>query len=111
MEKSELNEILNALKLHSEHIDKKMDVMKTDLEKRIGSLEGRMGSLEGRMGSLEGRMDSLDTKMDVRFDRLEKKVDGIRVDLTETQETVNFLSSKYAQHEKKLQTLINQQSQ
>ena len=90
MEKSELNEILNALKLHSGHIDKKMDVMKTDLEKR---------------------MDFLETKKDVRFDRLEKKVDGIRVDLTETQETVNFLSSKYAQHEKKLQTLINQQSQ
>jgi hypothetical protein len=89
MEKSELNEILNALKLHSEHIDKKMDVIKTDFE---------------------NRMDSLETKMEVRFDRLEKKVDGIRVDLTETQETVNFLSSKYVQHEKKLQTLINQQS-
>jgi hypothetical protein len=85
MEKSELNEILNALKLHSEHIDKKMDVMKTDIEKQMDVMKT---DLENRMDVMK---TDLEKRMDVRFDRLEKKVDGIRVDLTETQETVNFL--------------------
>ncbi|MBM4761768.1 hypothetical protein [Bacillus sp. B15-48] len=95
MEKSGLHEILNALKLHSEHIDKKIEGLKFDLDKRLDSMNHRLDSMENRM--------------DTRFDRLEKKVDGIRVDLSETQETVNFLSSKYAQHEKKIQGLMNQQ--
>lgn len=35
MEKSELHEILKALELHSEHIGNKMEMMKTDLEKKM----------------------------------------------------------------------------
>ena len=90
MEKSELHEILHALKLHTEHIDNK-----------LSSLENRM----------DERITALEYRMDERFNRLENKVDGIRADLIETQENVNFLLSKNAQHEKKLQNLINQPSQ
>lgn len=46
--------------------------------------------------------------MDKRFDRLEKKVDGIRMDLTETQKTTNFLLGKIAQHDEKLLQLSEQ---
>ncbi|MFD2629994.1 hypothetical protein [Oceanobacillus kapialis] len=80
MENHELNEILKALKLYSEENDK------------------WFSELENRFSKLENRMDD-------RFDRLEKKLDGMRVELTETQETVDYLASKSAQHEKKLRKL------
>lgn len=83
MEQSHLKEILNALTLHGEHIDKKMNELKVDLE---------------------NRMDEGFKEVNKRFDNLGKKVDGIRVDLSETQETTDFLSSKVIQHEQKIRT-------
>jgi hypothetical protein len=75
-----LKEILHALKLHSEEMDRKFDAMNSKMDERFN-------------------------QMDKRFDRLEKKVDGNRVELTETQETTDFILSKTAQHEKKLREL------
>lgn len=50
-----LKEILNALKLHSDHKDQKFK----KVDERFDRIEGRL-------------------------DRMEKKMDGIRVELTET---------------------------
>lgn len=83
-QKTLLKEILHALKMHSEDVDKKFDAINLKMEQRFDQMEQR-------------------------FDRLEKKVDGIRVDLTETQETTDFLLSKTAQHEKKLREISQQQ--
>lgn len=71
-----LKEILNALKLHSDKMDQ------------------RFKKVDERFDSIEGRLD-----------RIEKKMDGFRVELTETQETVDFISVKTLQHEKKLREL------
>lgn len=91
MEQSGIKEILNALELHSQQIDKKLHQYFEQNDKKI----------EG----LDKKVDGLESKMDKRFDRLEKKFDGLEVGLRETQETVDFLSSKYVQHEKKLRNI------
>ncbi|WP_068672212.1 hypothetical protein [Oceanobacillus sp. Castelsardo] len=107
-----LKEILHALNIHSEQIEKKFDVLNSkmnNLESRMDNFESRMNNLESRMDNFESRIDNLESKMDNRFDRLEKKVDGIRVELTETQETTDYLLSKTAQHERKLRELSKQQ--
>ncbi|MTW85985.1 hypothetical protein F3157_09980 [Virgibacillus dakarensis] len=83
-----LKEILHALQLHSEHVDNK-----------FGQMNDKMDNLR----------NELDTKMDRGFNRLGKKIDGIRVDLTETQETTDYLLSKTAQHQKKLRQFSEQQ--
>ncbi|WP_373893501.1 hypothetical protein ACUL41_05045 [Virgibacillus natechei] len=87
MEETGVKEILNALKSYSGDIDKKMDQMKIDLE---------------------NRMDERFDRVDERLDRLKTKSDSLRVELTETQETVDFLSSKNVQHEKKLRNVSGQ---
>ncbi len=70
-------EIMNAFKLHSEHIGQKFDK----------------------------RFD----EMDKPFDKLETKIDGIRLDLTEPQKTINFLLRKVTDHDEKLLELSQQQ--
>ena len=85
MEQSGIQEILHAIKLHSAHFDEKFNVMETNLE---------------------NRMDKKFDRMEERFDRIESKLNGFRVELTETQETVDYLTIKNAQHEKKLRTQI-----
>ncbi|KKE77947.1 MULTISPECIES: hypothetical protein [Oceanobacillus] len=99
-----LKEILHALKIHSEEIEKKFDV----LNSKMNNFETRMDNFESRMDNFESRIDNLESTMNNRFDRLEKKVDGIRVELTETQETTDYLLSKNAQHERKLRELSRQ---
>lgn len=81
-----LKEILNALKLHAEHIDKKFE----QVDKRFEQIDNRF------------------EQVDKRFDRLEKKVDGVRLDLTDTQKTTNFLLGKIAHHEEKFLELPQQ---
>jgi len=111
-----LQEILNALKLHGEHMDKKMDDMDRKFDTKIDNLEKRFDrKFEDMNKKFDTKIDDLNTKMDEgfkqvnqRFDRSGKKADGIRADLTETQETTDFVLSKTAQHEKKLHELTNQ---
>ncbi|EKN70841.1 hypothetical protein BABA_03219 [Neobacillus bataviensis LMG 21833] len=105
MEQSGIQEILNALKLYSSQIDKKLDEMKTDLENKIDNVKSDLKNVKT---GLENRMDERFDQMDERFDRLESKLNGFRVELTETQETVDYLSIKTAQHEKKLRNHAGQ---
>lgn len=79
------------------------------LEARMDKLESRMDKLESRMDKLESRMDKLENDLqsfrknvDERFTRLEKKLEGIRAELTDAQETLDFVSSKTLKHEKSL---------
>jgi len=99
VEQSALKEILNALKLHSGHIDKKLSEMENRFDNKLGAMENRF---DNKLDAMEEGMNKRFDQIDVRFDRLEKKVDGMRVELTETQENVDYLLSKNAQHEKKL---------
>nr|WP_255781492.1 gp58-like family protein [Geobacillus sp. YHL] len=57
---------------------------------------------------LRAEMQQFRAEVNERFDRLEQKFAGLRVELTETQETVHFLASKTIQHEKKLHHLAKQ---
>ncbi len=54
-------------------------------------------------------MDEGFANVDEQLDRLGKKQDGLRVELTETKETVDFLLTKTTQHERKLHQLIKEQ--
>lgn len=74
MEQTGIQEILKALQLHSAQLDKKLEDMKVYLEK----------------------------KLDKGFDRIETKLSNYQIELSETQETVDYLAIKVAQHEKKL---------
>ncbi|QCJ42483.1 hypothetical protein FAY30_11490 [Bacillus sp. S3] len=109
MEQSGINEILNALKLYSSKIDTKLDGMKNDLERKIENVKTDFeNKIENVKTDLENHMDERFEQMDERFDRLESKLNGFRVELTETQETVDYLSIKSAQHEKKLRNHVGQ---
>ncbi|WP_099355712.1 hypothetical protein [Fredinandcohnia onubensis] len=90
-----LKEILHAFKLFSEKIDDKLESLKLDLESKMDNMQTEMN-----LGF---------ARVDERLDRLGKKQEGMRVELTENKETVNFLLNKTAQHERKLQQLIDQQ--
>jgi len=83
-----LKEILHAFKLHSEHMDEKLD-------RKINELRDEL-----RAGF---------TDVNKRLDRLTARQDGTQADLAETNETVNFLHSKVVQHEKKLHQLNSDQ--
>jgi ABC-type phosphate transport system auxiliary subunit len=120
-----LKEILKALELHSNHMHSKMQEMENRLDAKMQAIENR---LDAKMKELESRLETkmqemgnqlraemqqmvenLEEKMNKRFDRLETKVDGLRIELRETQETVDFLSSKTIQHERKIRDLYRQQ--
>ncbi|MEI3611949.1 hypothetical protein [Pseudogracilibacillus sp. SO30301A] len=89
-EKTILNEVLRALELHSNKMEKRFD----QIDKRFDQVDKKFEQVDKRFEQVE-----------MRLDRLEKKFDGTRVDIIETQETVDFLSSKTIQHEKKLREL------
>ncbi|MBS4202152.1 hypothetical protein KHA93_21310 [Bacillus sp. FJAT-49732] len=98
MEKAGIQEILNALKLYSEQIDGKINDFKDEIN-------GRMDKMDNELLGLNSRMDKMEAKFEERFDRLEKKLDVFRIELQETQETVDFLASKNLQHERKLRNI------
>ncbi|MCT1903688.1 hypothetical protein [Oceanobacillus sojae] len=105
-----LKEILHALELHSQHIDKRFEQMDSKMDNMRTDLETKMDNMRT---DLETKMDNmytdLEARMDRGFDHLGKKIDGVRTDLTETQDTTDFLLSKTAQHEKKLRHYSEQQ--
>ncbi|MBO0960932.1 hypothetical protein J1P26_14620 [Neobacillus sp. MM2021_6] len=112
MEQSGIHEILHALKLYSSQVDKKLDEMKTDLENKIDHVKSDLeNKIDHVKSGLESKIDNmksdLENRMDERFDRIETKLNGFRVELTETQETVDYLSIKTAQHEKKLRNHVD----
>lgn len=66
----------------------------TMLKEILNALKLHSAQMDQRFDRIEGRLD-----------RMEKKMDGFRVELTETQETVDFISVKTLQHEKKLREM------
>ncbi|WHX28262.1 hypothetical protein [Virgibacillus halodenitrificans] len=56
-------------------------------------------ALKQYSGEITGKITELEERMDERFDRLVTKFNSTRAELIETQETVDFLSSKTMQHE------------
>lgn len=86
-----LAEILKALKLHREQVEKQFVNMDLKFEKRFADMEEKY---EKRFS--EAKFEKRFDDMDQWFDLLEKKVDGIRVDLTDTQEVTNFSLSRTA---------------
>ena len=69
-------------------------------------MDERVQAMDDR---LESRIDRLENEMNERFNRLETKIDSLRIELIETQETVDFHSSKIAQHDRKIRKLAQQQ--
>ncbi|WP_047985462.1 hypothetical protein [Ornithinibacillus californiensis] len=112
-----LKEILHAVKLHGEHMNKQFVEMDAKFEKKFVEMDEKFEKKFAEMdANFEKRFDEMDEKfekrfdeMDKRFDRLEKKVDGIRMDLTDTQQTTNYLLKKIADHDNKLLELSQQQ--
>ncbi len=86
-------EILQALKLLS-----------NQMEQSFNKIDERFEKIDQRFKKVDQRLDSIDE----RLDRMEKKMDGFRVELTETQETVDFVAKKTLQHEKKLREFHHQ---
>jgi chromosome segregation ATPase len=78
-----LKEILNALKEHGVRTTERFD------------------EIDRKFAEVDQRFDKIEAKLD----RMDKKQDGFRVELSETQETSNFLLSKVAQHEGKLRNI------
>ncbi|MFD1452833.1 hypothetical protein [Oceanobacillus sojae] len=71
MEKeSMLKEILHALELHSQHIDKKFDQMDSKMDNMRTDLETKMDNMRA----------DWEVRMDRGFDHLGKKIDGVRTD-------------------------------
>ncbi|MCJ7841037.1 hypothetical protein MUB24_09010 [Lederbergia sp. NSJ-179] len=60
MEKSDLKEILNALKLHSKHIDQKLEQMEKRMEERM---DKRFEQVDQRFEQLEEKCNRLEEKM------------------------------------------------
>jgi gas vesicle protein len=109
-----LKEILKALELHSDHIHAEMQKMSSQLKAEMQEMGNQLRTEMKEMGSqlrteMKEMVGKLEEKMDERFNRLETKVDSLRIELSETQETVDFLSSKTLQHERKIRKLYRQQ--
>lgn len=101
-----LKQILGALRDHSQKMDKQFDQMNNRVDGVESKLNTRINDLESSMNT---RINDLESRMDTGFDQLGKKFDGMRVELTETQETTDFVLSKTAQHEKKFHQFTNQE--
>jgi ABC-type phosphate transport system auxiliary subunit len=73
-------------------------------------LETKMQKMGNQLRTkMKQMVENLEEKINERFNRLETKVDSLRTELSETQETVDFLSSKTLQHERKIRELYRQQ--
>ena len=68
-------------------------------------MDKRFDELDKRFEEVDKRFDGIDS----RLGRMEKKQDGSRIEVTEAQETINFLASKVIQHDRKLRELLDQQ--
>jgi gas vesicle protein len=109
-----LKEILKSLELHSDHIHVEMQKISSQLRAEMKEMGNQLRTEMKEMGNqlrteMKEMVGKLEEKMDERFNRLETKVDNLRIELSETQETVDFLSSKTLQHERKIRELYRQQ--
>jgi septation ring formation regulator EzrA len=95
-----LKEILNALQLHSRKMDEKFE----KVDARFDQVDARFEQVEIRFNQVDARFD----RIEERLDRVESKLGGFRAEMTEVQETVDFMSAKTVQHEKKLREMNRQ---
>ncbi|GAB6006980.1 hypothetical protein JCM12214_28800 [Geobacillus vulcani] len=115
-----VKEVVEALKMFSHDIRTQIDEMGSQLRAEIqdtaNQLRAEMQDMANQLraemqdtaNQLRAEMQQFRAEVNERFDRLEQKFAGLRVELTETQETVHFLASKTIQHEKKLHHLAKQ---
>ncbi|NNU82290.1 DUF1640 domain-containing protein [Geobacillus sp. BMUD] len=126
-----VKEVVEALKIFSRDIRTQIDEMGSQLRTEIqdtanqlraeiqdtaNQLRAEMQDMANQLraemqdtaNQLRAEMQQFRAEVNERFDRLEQKFAGLRVELTETQETVHFLASKTIQHEKKLHHLAKQ---
>jgi predicted nuclease with TOPRIM domain len=116
-----VKEILKALDLHAaqlrtqmmemnEQFKTKLQVMNDRFEAKLQEMNDRLETKMQEMNDrFEAKIERLENEMNERFNRLETKIDNLHTELTETQETVDFLSSKTIQHERKIRELYRQQ--
>src|SRR5699024_6086746 len=95
MEQSSLKEIMKALYMHSQHIQEGMRGMEKKLDKKNNNLEKK----------LDTRITNQENTIDQRFDRLDAKFTGMRVELNESQEYIHYLTIKNLQHDRKLRKI------
>jgi len=93
----------------------KMDQKFIEIDQRFDVMDQKFIEIDQRFDKIEKTMDQMNHKIDQgfyngnqRLDRLNKKSGGMRVELTETQETADFVLTKIAQHEQKLRQLTAQ---
>ncbi|GFZ87950.1 hypothetical protein GCM10010978_29600 [Compostibacillus humi] len=121
-----LQEILKAFQLYGERMDKRfeqidkrflqidnrfqqIDVRFQQIDKRFQQVDNRFQQIDKRFEQMDSKMDKikneLEDKIEIGFNRLNKKIDGQQEEIADLKETTNFLLSKAAKHEKKLQQL------
>ncbi len=93
-----LKEILKALDLHA-----------SDFRSQITALDKKVEAIDKKVEAMNDEFKSKFAEMNERFNRLETKIDNLRIELIETQETVDFHSAKIAQHDRKIRKLSQQQ--
>ncbi|MED0655585.1 hypothetical protein P4S88_16455 [Anoxybacillus geothermalis] len=126
-----VKEVVEALKIFSRDIRTQIDEMgsqlraeiqdtanqlRAEIQETANQLRAEMQETANQLrvemqetaNQLRAEMQQFRAEVNERFDRLEQKFAGLRVELTETQETVHFLASKTIQHEKKLHHLAKQ---
>lgn len=122
-----LNQILDTLNTFGKKVEqqfKAIDNRFNEIHQRLDAIELRLDAVELRLDAVELRLDEMDKRFDATDEkinqgfasintglgRLEIKSDSMRVELTETQETTNFLLKKVAQHEKRFLELATSSS-
>lgn len=105
-----LKEILNALKAHGEHVDRRLEQLESEMREgfeRVSRMEIEMKEGFERVSRMETEMTEGFERVDEQLEHLGKKSDGLRADFHDTQGNVNYLLTKNAQHEEKLHELSN----
>jgi septal ring factor EnvC (AmiA/AmiB activator) len=100
-----LKEILKALDLHASDFRSQTAA----LNEKIETMDKKVEALDKKLEAMNGEFKRKFAEMDERFNRLETKIDSLRIELIETQETVDFHSAKIAQHDRKIRKLSQQQ--
>ncbi|WP_025948619.1 hypothetical protein [Geobacillus thermocatenulatus] len=100
--RAEIQDTANQLRAE---IQETANQLRTEIQETANQLRAEM---QETANQLRAEMQQFRAEVNERFDRLEQKFAGLRVELTETQETVHFLASKTIQHEKKLHHLAKQ---
>ncbi|AMV10612.1 hypothetical protein GT3570_06565 [Geobacillus thermoleovorans] len=112
--KTILAQILQVLDLYAADMRKQFEALheKFDsLQRQVQALNEKTDEMDKRIEEMDGRFErqiaQLERTVNERFERLEAKLGHIRVELVETQETVDFHSVKIAQHDRKIRHLLH----